>query len=92
MKMVGALIPPLPQAPEDEDVSGWLATHDSVIFVGLGTTTRLTSEQVRDMLTVARRLGKDHHILWKLPSEQQRLLPDGPLPENVRIESWVLPS
>jgi polyene glycosyltransferase len=89
MRMVGALIPPLPQAPEDEDVSGWLAARDSVIFVGLGTTTRLTSGQVRDMLTVARRLGKDHHILWKLPEEQQSLLPDEPLPENVRIESWV---
>jgi polyene glycosyltransferase len=88
MRMVGALIPPLPEAADDEGIGDWLAARDSVVFVGLGTTTRLTAAQIEMMLQVARRLDQ-HHFLWKLPKAQQRLLPAGPLPPNVRIESWV---
>ncbi|KFG71237.1 glycosyltransferase [Streptomyces mutabilis] len=88
MRMVGALIPPLPQAPDD-GLGDWLSKHESVAFVGLGTTTRLTAAHVSDVLEVARRLADRTHFLWKLPKSQQHLLPDGPLPANVRIESWV---
>ncbi|AXG83082.1 glycosyltransferase [Streptomyces paludis] len=89
MRMVGALIPPLPQAPESDGLDDWLSEHESVVFVGLGTTTRLTAGQVSGMLEVIRRLSGRTHFLWKLPKSQQHLLPDTPLPANVRIESWV---
>jgi polyene glycosyltransferase len=89
LRMVGTLIPPLPQAPDDGGLGDWLSEHDSVVFVGLGTTTRLSAEEIETMLTVARRLAGRHQFLWKLPKEQQHLLPADPLPSNVRIESWV---
>ena len=90
MRMVGALIPPLPQAPDDNSgLDGWLTERGSVVFVGLGTTTRLTRGQVADLLEVARRMSGTTSFLWKLSHAQQELLPDGPLPANVRVESWV---
>jgi polyene glycosyltransferase len=88
--MVGAMIPPLPQAPDDRDLSGWLDAQHSVIFMGFGTVTRLTREQVGALVEVARRLADRHQILWKLPAGQQHLLPPrDTLPANLRIESWV---
>lgn len=90
VRMVGALVPPLPQAPEDDGLSGWLDAKESVIYVGFGTVTRLTGEQVAAMVEVARRLEGRHHVLWKLPAGQQRLLPPPEtLPGNLRIEHWV---
>lgn len=89
MRMVGALIPPLPQAPDDDGLGDWLSARESVVFVGLGTTTRLTREQVASVLEVAKRLEGKHDFLWKLPRGQQKLLPAGGLPANVRVESWV---
>lgn len=90
MRLLGAIIPPLPEAPEDGGLSRWLDAHDSVVYMGFGTVTRLTAEQVRALVEVVRRLEGRHHVLWKLPKDQQQLLPpDGELPANLRIESWV---
>jgi len=33
-------------------------------------------------------LGPDHHVLWKLPADQQALLPGG-LGDHIRLEEWV---
>ncbi|MFF4146499.1 glycosyltransferase [Streptomyces sp. NPDC001698] len=91
VRLVGTLVPPLPQAPDDDGLSDWLAEQKSVVFMGFGTITRLTREQVGSLVEVARRLeGEGHQVLWKLPREQQHLLPPAEeLPANLRIESWV---
>ncbi|HEX3782128.1 MAG TPA: glycosyltransferase [Pseudonocardiaceae bacterium] len=90
VKMVGAIIPPLPEAPRDEDLFGWLDANDSVVFMALGTLTRLTRKQVHAMVEVARRLEGHHQVLWKLPREQQKLLPpSSELPGNLRVEHWL---
>ncbi|WP_432844591.1 glycosyltransferase [Amycolatopsis sp. CA-161197] len=89
MKLVGALVPPLPQAPGAEELPAWLDAQDSVVYMGFGTITRLTREQVASLVEVARRLGsRRHSVLWKLPSEQQHFLP-ADLPPTLRIEDWV---
>lgn len=87
VRTVGAMIPPLPQEPAGE-LTAWLDAADSVVYMGFGTITRLTAEQVRALVQVARRLEGEHHVLWKLPQDQQRWLP-ADLPANLRVESWV---
>jgi polyene glycosyltransferase len=89
MHLVGAMVPPLPQAPDD-DLTEWLNAQNSVIFMGFGTITRLTREQVGSLVDVARRLDGQHQILWKLPSDQQEFLPrQHEIPDNLRIQAWV---
>jgi polyene glycosyltransferase len=89
VRLVGAMVPPLPQAPDGE-LTEWLDARPSVIYIGLGTITRLTREEVSALVEVARRLDGAHHVLWKLPPQQQHLLGPRPsLPANLRIESWV---
>lgn len=88
MRLVGAMVPPLPQAPDDDGLSDWLSEQKSVVYMGFGTITRLTREQVGALVEVVRRLSDRHQVLWKLPREQQELLPED-LPGNLRIESWV---
>jgi polyene glycosyltransferase len=90
MRLLGAIVPPLPEAPDDGGLSRWLDARDSVVYMGFGTVTRLNAEQVRSLVEVVRRLDGRHDVLWKLPKEQQQFLPpDGELPGNLRIESWV---
>jgi polyene glycosyltransferase len=87
MKMVGAVVPPLPQTAGDDDLSAWLDQHPSVVYMAFGTITRFTPAEVHSMVEVARRLNGRHHILWKLPPEQLQWLPE--LPPNLRVESWL---
>ncbi|MEV4381256.1 glycosyltransferase [Streptosporangium sp. NPDC049644] len=88
--LLGAIIPPLPEAPDDDDLSRWLDANPSVVYIGLGTISRLTGHEVHAVVEVARRLEGRHAVLWKLPSGQQHLLPPrDELPANLRIESWV---
>lgn len=91
MHLVGAMVPPLPQAPDGGDVTAWLDAQTSVVYQAFGTLTRLTAAEVRAFVQVARRLeGEGHQVLWKLPEEQQQLLPPrDELPGNLRIESWL---
>ncbi|MFI5758999.1 glycosyltransferase [Streptomyces sp. NPDC051569] len=90
LRLVGAMVPPLPQAPDDDGLSDWLSAQKSVVYMGFGTITRLTREQVGALVDVTRRLSDEHQVLWKLPKEQQELLPPAEeLPDNLRIESWV---
>jgi polyene glycosyltransferase len=89
VQLVGAMIPPLPQVPGGE-LTSWLDARPSVIYIGLGTITRLTGAEVSSLVEVARRLAGAHHVLWKLPADQQHLLPpQQSLPGNLRVESWV---
>ncbi|MEV4616777.1 glycosyltransferase [Kitasatospora sp. NPDC049258] len=93
VKLLGAMVPPLPKADRAEDDGGvldWLDAQSSVVYMGFGTITRLTREQVAALVEVARRLEGRHQVLWKLPVEQQHLLPPREeLPGNLRIEGWV---
>ncbi|MFD7667121.1 glycosyltransferase [Streptomyces sp. NPDC059788] len=90
MRLVGAMVPPLPESSQDDDLSRWLDEQSSVIYAGFGTITRLTRDQVHSMVEVTRRLEGKHQVLWKLPSEQQHMLPPKEsLPANLRVESWV---
>ena len=89
MRTVGALVPPLPQAPGDHELTRWLDAQESVVYLGFGTITRLTRTQVAALVEVVRRMD-GHQFLWKLPTEQQHLLaPSDQLPANLRIEAWV---
>ncbi len=89
VRLVGAMIPPLPQAPDDE-LTGWLDARSSIVYIGLGTLTRLTRAEVSSLVEVARRLDGAHHVLWKLPAKQQHLLPpQESLPSNLRVERWM---
>lgn len=89
VRLVGTMVPPLPQAPGGDELSAWLAAQKSVVYMGFGTITRLTRPQVAAFVEVARRLDDEgHQVLWKLPGSQQHLLPPE-LPDNLRIESWV---
>ncbi|MFI9045601.1 glycosyltransferase [Streptomyces sp. NPDC053427] len=90
VRLVGAMVPPLPESQQDDSLSQWLDEQSSVVYAGFGTITRLTRNQVDSMVEVTRRLEGRHQVLWKLPSEQQHLLPPKEsLPANLRIESWV---
>ncbi|MDH6125727.1 glycosyltransferase [Kitasatospora sp. GP82] len=90
LKLVGAMTPPLPETEVDGGLSRWLDAQSSVVYMGFGTITRLTREQVGSLVEVARRLDGRHQFLWKLPKEQQHLLPPvESLPGNLRIENWV---
>ncbi|MFJ5151632.1 glycosyltransferase [Streptomyces sp. NPDC088353] len=90
VRLVGAVLPPLPETTGDDPVRKWLDDQSSVVYMGFGTITRLTREQVGSLVEVARRLAGEHQVLWKLPAEQQHLLPaSDELPGNLRIESWV---
>lgn len=87
---LGAMIPPLPETSGEDELTRWLDSHESVVYVAFGTITRLTPYEVDSMLEVTRRLGDKHHVLWKLPKTQQHLLPPADvLPSNLRVESWV---
>jgi polyene glycosyltransferase len=90
VKLVGAMLPPLPENPNGDPVTDWLDRQSSVVYVGFGTITRLTHREVAALVEVARMLQDRHQVLWKLPAEQQHLLPAREsLPGNLRIESWV---
>ncbi|MFF9646745.1 glycosyltransferase [Kitasatospora aureofaciens] len=93
VRLVGAMVPPLPESSPADDGSGvmdWLDAQSSVVYMGFGTITRLTAPQVRDLVEVARRLDGRHQVLWRLPAEQQHLLPPtAELPGNLRVESWL---
>lgn len=86
LRVLGAMIPPLPEAP-GADLLRWLNKHESIVYIGLGTITRLTAYQVATLVDVTRKLD-DHQVLWKLPRAQQAMLP-ADLPPNLRIESWL---
>ncbi len=85
IRLLGAMIPPLPEA-DSGDLTAWLDAHERIAYMGFGTITRLTRDQVHGLVEVVRRL--DCHVLWKLPGEQRHFLPEN-LPANLRIESWV---
>ncbi len=87
-RTVGPLIPPLPQADPDPALQTWLDAHDNIVYQAFGTLIRMTEAEVAALVDVARRLEGTHHVLWKLPKDQQHLLPED-LPANLRIESWL---
>jgi polyene glycosyltransferase len=90
LRLLGAMIPPPARDPQDEDVLRWLDEHRSVVYIAFGSVTRLSRDEVGSMLEVVRGLGDEHNVLWMLPQEQHRLLPEpGELPGNLRIERWI---
>jgi polyene glycosyltransferase len=87
-RTVGALVPPLPRA-EPGELGQWLDAQSSVVYMGFGTITRLTGDEVTALVEVTRRMP-EHQFLWKLPTEQQKWLPANEnLPPNLRVENWV---
>jgi polyene glycosyltransferase len=88
LHQVGAIVPPLPQAPDGNDLQRWLDTRYSVVYMAFGTITRLTAQNVRSLVDVARKLDGEHDVLWTLPREQQKFLPPPhQLPRNLRVVS-----
>jgi polyene glycosyltransferase len=90
LAMVGAMVPPRPPVAADCEIQRWLDERASVVYAGFGTLMRLDQRQVTGLVEVARQLGPEHHVLWKLPKDQQDLLPPAEtLPANLRIEHWL---
>ncbi|RKN04699.1 glycosyltransferase [Streptomyces radicis] len=90
VRMLGAVVPPLPEAPGDDGLRRWLDERESVVFMNFGTIARPSAAQITALVEVARRLGPDRAVLWKLSEAQRELLPpERLLPDNLRIESWV---
>ncbi|GLZ53136.1 glycosyltransferase [Actinomycetospora sp. NBRC 106378] len=91
LRLVGTMVPPLPQSPGDDELTDWLDAQKSVVYMGFGTITRLTRGQVAALVEVARRLDdRGHQVLWKLPRDQQAMLPPAAeRPGNLRVESWL---
>lgn len=90
MKLVGTMVPELPEVSDRGPLDDWLDGQNSVLYMGFGTITRLTEAEVAVFVEMARRIEGRHEVLWKLPESQQHLLAGaGPLPGNLRIESWV---
>jgi polyene glycosyltransferase len=88
--MLGAIIPPIPELPAEQDVKGWLDRHESVVYLGFGTVVRLDVAEVANLVEVARRLEGKHAVLWRLPATAWDLLPPaGELPSNLRTEKWL---
>lgn len=87
-RMLGAILPPIPELPAEQDVKGWLDRHESVVYMGFGTVARLGATEVANLVEVVRRLYGDHSVLWRLPAAAHKLLPDD-LPANLRIEKWL---
>jgi polyene glycosyltransferase len=74
----------------NDELSRWLDSHPSVIYVGLGTLVRLSHVQINALITAFKCLGPNHRILWKMPNARQALLSTGELlPTNLRIEHWI---
>ncbi|GAA5201034.1 hypothetical protein GCM10023322_80230 [Rugosimonospora acidiphila] len=89
LHMVGPVVPPLPEAAEpDPALRDWLDGHESIVYLAFGTHMRMRPEQVTAVIDAVRRLGPEHHLLWKLPRRQQEMLP-ADLPANLRVEHWV---
>src|SRR4029077_15385716 len=92
LHLLGAMVPSNLPATQDtnDELSRWLDSHPSVIYVGLGTLVRLSHIQMTALISAFKRLGPNHHILWKLPDSQRALLPPRELlPTNLRIEHWI---
>ena len=91
LKMLGAMVPgDAADVPLDGALGEWLAAHESVVYIGLGTIMRLDREQVAAIVEVVRRLAPEHHVLWKVPRGQRHLLPPAEeLPANLRVEHWL---
>ena len=92
LHLLGAMVPSNLPATQDsnDELSRWLDSHPSVIYVGLGTLVRLSHVQINALITAFKCLGPNHHILWKLPNARQALLSTGELlPTSLRIEHWI---
>lgn len=94
LRMVGALVPPEPPRAEQpagpDSLEAWLDAHESIVYIGFGTIMRPSATQIAALVEAVRRLPEEHHVLWRLPEAQQRLLPPADqLPERLRIESWL---
>jgi polyene glycosyltransferase len=88
LHMLGAMISEKPAS--NDPILQWLDEHPSTLFVGLGTLAQLSKTQIHMLVDVFKRLTPEHSILWKLPKDQQALLPvDESLPPNIRIEHWI---
>jgi polyene glycosyltransferase len=89
-RMLGAIVPPLPELPGEQDVKGWLDRHESVVYIGFGTVVRMTEDEIKGLVEVARRLEGKHAVLWRLPAQSWHLLPPADqLPSNLRAEKWL---
>lgn len=96
LHFVGAVLPAArdEMSPGEADVIAgttldeWLDRHPRIVLINLGTLVRLDRAQVDELLRGLARL--DAAILWRLPLEQSRFLPDPTvLGERLRIEAWL---
>ncbi|KUO07926.1 hypothetical protein [Streptomyces sp. DSM 15324] len=59
--------------------------------MGLGTIAVLSDAQLAALAGALSQLDPKHHVLWKLPADQQARLPT-PLPAHIQVREWVPPS
>ncbi|QWF84519.1 4'-demethylrebeccamycin synthase [Amycolatopsis sp. CA-230715] len=69
-------------------LAGWLAERSPVVYVGFGTTMRLSPAGLAKVLGTMAAFRGRYRFLWSLNAAQQSLLPEAP-PDNVRLATWV---
>lgn len=75
-----------------EPILSWLEKHPRVLFIGLGTITKLTKEYVLDLLSAFQRLRveqPDIQLLFKIPKDCYRPKEGESILENVRVVNYL---
>jgi polyene glycosyltransferase len=89
VRMLGPMVPAAGDAlAGDPALAGWLAEQPPVVYVGFGTTMRLSRSDLAKVVAVMTASRGRRRFLWSLSQAQQALLP-ATLPDNLRLASWV---
>ncbi len=87
LHLLGPALPPPADRPSGE-LADWLDSHESVVYVNMGTVAQLSAAQLGEIAAALGRIAGNHAVLWKLSDEQRALLP-GVLPDGIRVTPWV---
>jgi polyene glycosyltransferase len=89
LRMLGPMVPADRGRPaEYAELFDWLDAHDTVVYLGLSTSMRVTGPVLAAFVDAIAGLGRDRHVLWSVSPAQRALLP-ATMPSNLRIEPWV---
>ncbi|WP_229074517.1 glycosyltransferase [Actinoplanes sp. DH11] len=87
LHMLGSVVPRHGVTGQGTELSDWLDSRESVVYIGFGTIMRPSRKQAEALVEVATRLGPRHHVLCKLPGFGD--WPIGEQPANLRVEDWL---
>lgn len=89
LHMVGMVVSePDDCAVGDEELSRWIESYESVVYIGFGTIMRPSRELVREVAQACGRLGPDVGVLWKISGSARDFLP-AQLSPNLKVTGWL---